>query len=117
MQFAKEKNVIIVLKGAGTIVATPEGSVYINGTGNAGMATAGSGDVLTGVIAGFVAQGYSLKQSAIMGVAFHAKAGDIVANLYGIEGVSASKIMRYIGPAIQEIIYNRKPFIHHRDEI
>ena len=117
MQFAKEKNVIIVLKGAGTIVATPEGSVYINKTGNAGMATAGSGDVLTGVIAGFVAQGYSLKQSAIMGVAFHAKAGDIVANLYGIEGVSASKIMRYIGPAIQEIIYNRKPFIHHRDEI
>ncbi len=117
LQFAKEKNVIIVLKGAGTIVATPDGQVYINGTGNAGMATAGAGDVLTGVIAGFVAQGYSLKQAAIMGVAFHAKSGDIVANLYGIEGVSASKIMRYIGPAIQEIIYNRKPFIQHRDEI
>lgn len=117
LQFAKEKNVILVLKGAGTLVATPDGQVYINGTGNAGMATAGAGDVLTGVIAGFVAQGYSLKQAAIMGVAFHAKAGDIVANLYGIEGVTASKIMRYIGPAIQEIIYRKKSFILHRDEI
>ncbi|GIV44525.1 MAG: bifunctional NAD(P)H-hydrate repair enzyme Nnr [Bacteroidia bacterium] len=117
LQLAKEKNIILVLKGAGTIIATPEGKVFINGTGNPGMATAGAGDVLTGVIAGLVAQGYSPKQAAIMGVAFHAKAGDIVANLYGIEGVSASKIMRYLGPAIQEIIYNRKPFIQHRDEI
>jgi len=117
MQLAKEKNVIVVLKGAGTLVATPEGKVYINETGNAGMATAGSGDVLTGVIAGLVAQKYSLKQAAIMAVAFHAKAGDIVSHLYGNEGVTASKIMRFIGPAIQEIIFNRRPFVHHRDEI
>ncbi len=117
LQFAKEKNIIVVLKGAGTIVATSDGQAYINGTGNSGMATAGAGDVLTGIIAGLVAQGYSLKQAAIMGVAFHAKAGDIVANLYGVEGVSASKIMRYTGPAIQEIIFNKKTYMQFRNEI
>lgn len=104
---AHEKKVIVVLKGAGTIIAFPNGETWLNEIGNPGMATAGTGDILTGVIAGLLAQGYSPKQAAIMGVAFHAKAGDIVAELFGMEGVTASKILRYISPAIQEILFGK----------
>ncbi len=78
-QFAKEHRVVLLLKGHRTIVASPEGEVYQNKTGNAGMATAGSGDVLTGMIAAFLAQGLSAFEAAKFGAHLHGKAGDLAA--------------------------------------
>lgn len=91
---------ILVLKGAGTVVAFPDGEVYINTTGNAGMATGGSGDVLTGVIAGFLAQGLSSHDAALCGVYVHGLAGDIVAQK-GMLGMVAGDLL----PAIPAAIY------------
>ncbi|MBP2655768.1 MAG: nnr [Firmicutes bacterium] len=73
---------IVVLKGPGTVVAFPDGEVFINTSGNAGMATGGTGDVLTGIIAGFVAQGLSSHDAAVAGVYIHGLAGDIVAEVF-----------------------------------
>lgn len=75
-QFAIKHQVIVVLKGASTSIACPNGEIYFNATGNPGMATAGSGDVLTGIITGLVAQGYTPSQAAILGVYIHGFAGD-----------------------------------------
>ena len=71
-QSAAKYNVVIVLKGAHTAVVLPEGKVYINTTGNSGLSTAGTGDVLTGIITGLLAQGYSSAKAAIAGVYLHA---------------------------------------------
>ncbi|MEK3722407.1 NAD(P)H-hydrate dehydratase [Paenibacillus sp. FSL H8-0034] len=78
--FAWKFGVTLVLKGARTVVATPEGEIYINRTGNAGMATGGTGDVLAGIIAGLLAQGMSATQSAALGVYLHGSAGDRAAS-------------------------------------
>jgi NAD(P)H-hydrate epimerase len=75
-EFAIKHQVVVVLKGANTSIACPNGEMYFNATGNPGMATAGSGDVLTGIITGLVAQGYPPSQSAILGVYVHGFAGD-----------------------------------------
>lgn len=74
--YALRHGVTLVLKGAGTVVAAPDGAVYVNGNGNAGMATAGAGDVLAGLIAGLLAQGLSAPQAAALGVRQHGAAGD-----------------------------------------
>jgi ADP-dependent NAD(P)H-hydrate dehydratase / NAD(P)H-hydrate epimerase len=78
VDFAKEYNCVVVLKGNETIVADKEGNVYINNTGNSGLATAGSGDVLTGIISSFFVQGLSAYESAILGTYIH---GDIADKL------------------------------------
>ncbi|WP_409342663.1 NAD(P)H-hydrate dehydratase [Paenibacillus sp. MBLB4367] len=75
-RFAEQHGVTLVLKGARTVIATPEGAVYVNVNGNAGMATAGAGDVLAGVIASLLAQGYDAGQAACLGVYLHGAAGD-----------------------------------------
>ncbi len=80
---AQKYQVIIVLKGAHTCVALPSGDCYFNSTGNPAMATAGSGDVLTGIIAAFLAQVYTPAHAAILGVYFHGLAGDIAAEKWG----------------------------------
>ena len=77
VQQAKALGIIIVLKGANTAIAMPDGKTYFNATGNPGMATAGSGDVLTGIITSLLAQSYSPEDAAIMGVYIHGMAGDI----------------------------------------
>ncbi len=77
--FASQYNVVLVLKGAGTIVAEPNGMVHLNPTGNAGMAKGGSGDVLAGMIASFVAQGIEPAKAAAGGVYLHGAAGDLCA--------------------------------------
>jgi NAD(P)H-hydrate epimerase len=79
---AQELELNIILKGAHTDICTADGNCYFNSTGNHGMATAGSGDVLTGIITSLVAQGYSTKEAAILGVYFHGKAGDFVLEKY-----------------------------------
>ena len=81
----------------------PDGKVYINSSGNPGMATAGSGDVLTGVISGLIAQGYSPDSSVWMGVYIHGHAGDLAAAKLGEQSLIASDIIDHLGPAIVDI--------------
>ncbi len=97
-----EKDVIIVLKGAHTIIVSGK-SMYINDTGNPGMATAGSGDVLAGVIAGLLAQHYDPLTATTFGVFIHGTAGDIASQTYAHEGLKASIISNFIGAAILEL--------------
>lgn len=75
-QYAREQGVTLVLKGARTVIATPSGEAYINTTGHAGMATGGAGDVLTGIIAGLLAQGLDAEQAAAFGVYLHGQAAE-----------------------------------------
>lgn len=100
---AKYYNIIIVLKGHFTATVRPTGRVYFNSTGNPGMATAGSGDVLTGVIASMMAQGYRPEQAAFLGVFIHGLAGDIAMEKYGEAGVLASDIADNCGLAIKKL--------------
>ena len=83
IDFAKKFGVVTVLKGAGTIIASPDGEVYINHTGNSGMATGGSGDVLSGIIGSLLAQGASPINAAAAGVFLHGTIGDLAAEKLG----------------------------------
>ena len=102
-EFAANYNCIVVLKGAHTSVATPDGKVFFNSTGNPGMATAGSGDVLTGMILSLLAQGYSPENASVIGVYLHGLAGDIAAAKSGYESIIASDIIDNIGNAFLRI--------------
>ncbi|MBR4073532.1 MAG: NAD(P)H-hydrate dehydratase, partial [Clostridia bacterium] len=82
VNFAMDTGCITVLKGANTIVAAPDGRVFFNTTGNPGLATGGSGDVLSGILVSLLAQGYSPLTAALSGVFIHGKAGDIAAEKY-----------------------------------
>jgi len=99
ISFAEKYNVIVVLKGANTSIALPNGEIYFNSTGNAGMATGGTGDVLTGVIVSLLAQNYNPKQAAIFGVYLHGLAGDIAKNKFGQNSLIASDIINCFGDA------------------
>ncbi len=103
IEMAKQYNIIIVLKGHYSVTIRPTGRVYINPTGNPGMATAGSGDVLTGIIASFIAQGYKPEHAAMIGVFVHGLAGDMAADEVGEFGMTASDISNYCGKAIAAI--------------
>ncbi|GER60486.1 bifunctional NAD(P)H-hydrate repair enzyme [Patiriisocius marinus] len=100
--FSKKYNVIVIIKGANTIIIS-EGEMYINTTGNPGMATAGSGDVLSGVITGLVAQGYDPLMSSVFGVYLHGSAGNIASQLIGFEAMIASDITEALGDAFIEL--------------
>lgn len=93
----------IVLKGAHTRIFTACGKEYINSTGNPGMATAGSGDVLTGIITALLAQGYDPKNAAILGVYVHGLAGDIALDKQSHESLCASDIIDHLGAAFKMI--------------
>lgn len=95
-KFAKKYQCVLVLKGHRTIVASPDGKTYLNKTGNPGMATAGSGDVLTGMIAAFLAQGLSAFEAAKWGVYLHGKASDLAAKAKGKISLIASDIVDFI---------------------
>jgi NAD(P)H-hydrate epimerase len=90
---AKRCRCVIILKDAISVIASPDGSLYFNITGNPGMATGGSGDVLTGIVSGLLAQGYLPKDAARIGVYFHGLAGDRAAEKYGQEGLIASDLV------------------------
>ena len=98
-EMATKYNLVIVLKGANTSVAMPNGAIFFNSTGNPGMATAGSGDVLTGMILSLLAQHYRPEEAAVLGVYLHGLAGDIAAEEIGQEAVIASDIIENIGKA------------------
>ncbi|WP_185861278.1 NAD(P)H-hydrate dehydratase [Blattabacterium cuenoti] len=95
--------IFIVLKGAHSVISTPIGHLYFNSTGNAGMSTAGSGDVLTGMIMSLLSQGYSSKESCIMGVYLHGLAGDIASKKLSQEAIIANDIVNHIGKAYLQI--------------
>ncbi len=100
-RFAETHNLTLVLKGAPTVIAGSNGEVWINSTGNAGMATGGMGDVLTGLIAGLIAQGASSFDAAVLGVYLHGLAGDIVAESIGMHGLMAGDVLDSVPKAIQ----------------
>jgi NAD(P)H-hydrate epimerase len=100
---ASHFGLILVLKGAPTVIAEPGGEIWINPTGNDGMATAGCGDVLTGIIASFLTQGMTALEAAVCGVYIHGLAGDLAANDRGQFGAIAGDIMEMVPEAIIEI--------------
>jgi len=106
--FSKKYGVIVVLKGAATVVATPAGEVFLNSTGNAGMAAAGMGDVLTGVIAAFIAQGLSTLDAAVAGAFVHGGAGDLAAAQTGPWGFLAGEVADLIPAALRDLLSDRR---------
>ncbi len=100
---AGELKLIIVLKGHHTAIAVPSGKCYFNSTGNAGMATGGSGDVLTGILTSLLAQGYETEQAAILGVYLHGLSGDFAALHKSEEALIASDITDYLPEAFKKI--------------
>jgi NAD(P)H-hydrate epimerase len=100
---AAKYNIIVVLKGHKTIVASPKGKVYINRTGNPGMASAGCGDVLTGMIASFLGQGIEPFEAAKLGVYLHGLAGDLAAGEVGQASLRATDVLGNIPKAIKTI--------------
>ncbi|UWG98179.1 NAD(P)H-hydrate dehydratase [Dehalobacter sp. DCM] len=103
MAKAVEWGAIIVLKGAGTIVASPDGRVFLNMTGNTGLGTGGTGDVLTGSILSWTAQGVPPLGAACMGVYLHGKAADSLKEQYGLSGYTASEVTEYLPKVRREI--------------
>jgi ADP-dependent NAD(P)H-hydrate dehydratase / NAD(P)H-hydrate epimerase len=106
--FATDRHVILVLKGSPALIAAPDGQVYVNATGNAGMATGGTGDVLTGIIASFLAQNLAQKlddalSATIAAVYLHGLAGDIAASQLGTRAMIASDISAHLGEAITAV--------------
>jgi ADP-dependent NAD(P)H-hydrate dehydratase / NAD(P)H-hydrate epimerase len=99
IQFAVKNKLILVLKGAHSSIAMPDGTCYFNSTGNPGMATAGSGDVLTGVILALLGQGYHPVDAAKIGVYLHGLAGDLASAQIGLEAMIATDIIENIGNA------------------
>jgi len=103
MSFAKRTKAYLVLKGVPTIIATPEGETFINSTGNPGMATAGTGDVLTGMIAAFLAQGANPGDASVLGVYLHGLAGDMIAEKKGQRSLIASDLIKAIPGALKGV--------------
>ena len=101
LDFAHRFNCVLLLKGHQTVVASAQGDVYINHTGNAGMATAGSGDVLTGIITAFLGQGMNPFEAAKYGAYYHGKSGDLAAQTHGKSGMIASDMIDYLSSAFK----------------
>jgi len=103
LQKASQYKIYILLKGHHTLVTTPEKNLFYNATGNAGMATAGSGDVLTGILTGLLAQGYTSLETCLLGVYLHGLSGDIAAQKLSQEALIATDIIDCLGDAFKLI--------------
>lgn len=110
IRYSKKYKLIIVLKGAYTGISFPDGRYYFNTTGNPGMATGGSGDVLTGIILSLLAQGLSPGNAALAGVYLHGLAGDLAADVMGQEAMIAGDIIKQLGKAFMKV--HDTPFLH-----
>jgi NAD(P)H-hydrate epimerase len=102
-QTATDNNLYIILKGRYTFIASPDGKGYFNSTGNPGMASGGTGDVLTGIITGLLAQKYSPLHAAILGVYLHGRAGDLAAAYASQPSLIASDLVDFLGQAYQSL--------------
>ena len=96
---ARSTGITVVIKGAPTVTVTPDGTAYINTTGNAGMATGGSGDVLTGIVLALLAQGYSATDSAAIAVFIHGLAGDLAAQNLSQTAMTSADIISFLPQA------------------
>jgi NAD(P)H-hydrate epimerase len=103
LEFARAHRVYVVLKGHRTIVAAPDGTAGVNMTGNPGMATAGSGDVLTGIVTGWFAQLRDPFNAARLAVYLHGAAGDLAQTDRGASALIAGDIIAHLGDAIQDV--------------
>lgn len=101
--FAQQYKLIVMIKGAHTAIVLPDDRTYFNSSGNPGMATAGSGDVLSGIIAGLLAQEYRPEVAAIMGVWVHGRAGDLARRDLGMESLIAGDLIAYLPKALMEL--------------
>ena len=102
-QKAQVLGIYLILKGAHTCIASPDGQCYFNSTGNPGMATCGSGDVLSGILTGLLAQGYTPFEASILGVYLHGLAGDLAVAEIGQEALLAGDISSFLGTAFQQL--------------
>ena len=93
----------VILKSHYTAICMPDGHILFNPTGNAGMATAGCGDVLTGIITGLLARGYKPQDACVVGVYLHGLAGDLAANDLGEESLTAGDIIQYLPKAFKQL--------------
>jgi NAD(P)H-hydrate epimerase len=107
VSFAKRTKTYLVLKGVPTVTAAPDGEAYINSTGNPGMAKAGTGDVLTGMIAALLAQGLSPRDASVLGVYMHGHIGDVMAEKRGKHSLMASDIIAAIPSVFKSIVKDR----------
>ena len=105
-EFATSHHLYVVLKGHRTLLATPDGRVFINPTGNAGMATGGSGDVLTGMIAAWLAQLLDAEAACRLAVFLHGVAGDLAAVAEGQIGMTAGDLVKHLGQALNQVSGN-----------
>jgi NAD(P)H-hydrate epimerase len=103
IEMSRYHNVLIVLKGRYTTIVRPDGRLYFNSSGCPGMATPGSGDVLTGIITALLAQGYRPEVAALAGVYIHGVAGELAQEAEGTYGVTAGDIAANVGKAIKFI--------------
>jgi NAD(P)H-hydrate epimerase len=103
LEFSRKYNIYIILKGAYTGISTPEGVYFFNSSGNPGMATGGSGDVLTGLMTGLLAQGLNSRDAAISAVYIHGLAGDLALEGSSEESIIAGDIIKHLGPAFRKI--------------
>lgn len=101
-EFSNKHKVVLVIKGANTITVF-EDKFYINATGNPGLSTAGTGDVLTGIITGLISQGYNSLSAAVFGVYLHGKSADIAVEDYGYQSLIASHVIEYLGAAYMDL--------------
>ncbi|MGM0416709.1 MAG: NAD(P)H-hydrate dehydratase [Thermodesulfobacteriota bacterium] len=102
-EFAERHGVVVVLKGARSVIADPQGNVRINSSGNPGMASGGMGDILTGVIAAYIAQGLAPLDAATLGVYVHGRAADLCAHQFGPAGYSATNVADNLAGVWQEL--------------
>lgn len=100
--FVKEHKLILVIKGANTKIVFQD-KIFINSTGNPGLATAGTGDVLTGIITGLISQGYDPISATVFGVYLHGKSADIALNDFGYQSLIASNVIEYLGEAYLDL--------------
>ena len=100
---AEELQAVILLKGRYTAIASPDGKVHFNSTGNPALATGGSGDVLTGLLTALLAQGYSPTDAAVLGTYLHGLAGDLGAEQLSVEGFTAGDIVEWLPKAWQAL--------------
>lgn len=113
--FSKKTSAIVVIKGANTITVFQD-KLYVNTTGNPGLATAGSGDVLTGIITGLISQGYKPLAATIFGVYLHGKSADIAVEDFGYQSLIASHIINYIGKAYIDLFTQPEPLQESEEE-
>ena len=106
LECSRNSSCVVVLKGARTVVAAPDGRYHVNLTGNPGMASAGTGDVLTGMIGALLSRGVDPVNSALASVYLHGLAGDAAADKFTEHSLTAGDVLDHIGPALKSILEN-----------